>query len=210
MVVEGTKEELVEGFRVQSILEAALRVIASRGPAGATMQGIADEAGIAKGTIYLYFKSREELLEKAAEASFTELLGRLEAALAEPGTLRERLREVLRTKIEFFDDRQEFLRVYISMRNPEGACAADDRQRRANRPQYHRYLEQLTRFLAGAMASGEARSMDPSRVALVVAEGTSAILLRRLSESPPPSCEEEVDWLADLLLGGLAAPGAAS
>ena len=56
-----SKEELVEGFRVQTIQEAALRVVSRRGLAAATMQEIAAEAGVAKGTIYLYFKSKEDV-----------------------------------------------------------------------------------------------------------------------------------------------------
>jgi len=205
-----TKQALVEEFRVQSILDAALRVIARNGPVGATMQAIADEAGVAKGTIYLYFRNREVLLEKTAEACFSQLLDRLEAALAEPGPLRLRLREAVRTKVEFFDANQEFLRVYMSMRYPEGICAADARRRRASRPHYTRYVERLTAFLAGAMERGEARRMDPSRAALLLAEGTSAILLRRLSESPPPPCEQDVEWICGLVLEGLAADGAVS
>ena len=59
-----TKQAVVEEFRVQEILEATLRVITRSGISGATMQQIADDAGIAKGTIYLYFKNRDELIER--------------------------------------------------------------------------------------------------------------------------------------------------
>ncbi len=48
-----SKEEVVQEFRVQSLQEAAMRVIARKGMAAATMAEIAKEAGVAKGTIYL-------------------------------------------------------------------------------------------------------------------------------------------------------------
>ncbi len=45
------------------ILEAALRVIGQKGIAGTKINDIAEEAGIGKGTIYLYFKNKEEILK---------------------------------------------------------------------------------------------------------------------------------------------------
>ena len=52
-----TREAVLERFRVESITEGALRAIARKG-AAVTMQDIADESGISKGTLYLYFKDR--------------------------------------------------------------------------------------------------------------------------------------------------------
>ncbi len=51
-----TKEALVEQYRRDTIECAAQRVIARRGLAGASMAAIAEEAGVAKGTLYLYFE----------------------------------------------------------------------------------------------------------------------------------------------------------
>ena len=64
-----SKEEVVQEFRIQSIQDATMRVIARKGMAAATMQEIADEAGVAKGTIYLYFRDRDELVEKTFETA---------------------------------------------------------------------------------------------------------------------------------------------
>ncbi|MFN2240363.1 MAG: TetR/AcrR family transcriptional regulator, partial [Thermoanaerobaculia bacterium] len=55
MVKTSAKEKIVEEFRSESIQDAAIRVIARKGIAGASMNEIAEEAGISKGTIYLYF-----------------------------------------------------------------------------------------------------------------------------------------------------------
>lgn len=178
-------------------------MIARRGLPGASMQAIADEAGVAKGTIYLYFKDRDDLLEQAASGAFTELLARLKDVLDAPRPLADSLRALVRTKIEFFDANQEFLRVYMATRYPDGH-AEEHRHRRRRRPQYARYLELLTAHLAGAIRRREMKPMDPARVALLLAEGVSAVLLRRLSEAPRPAVED-VDWIVELLLNGLSA-----
>lgn len=197
-----SKQDLVESFRRETIEGAALRVIARDGLAGATMQAIAAQAGVAKGTLYLYYRNRDELIERAAAAAFTELVARLQAVLAQPRPLPACLRELVRTKIEFFDAHQEFFRVYMATRHPEQQSESA-RHRRGRRPQYARYLELLTEFFAEGMRAGEIRSVDPARLALFFAEGVAGLLLRRLSEAPPPA-EQEVDWLVTLLLHGLA------
>jgi AcrR family transcriptional regulator len=200
MTVE-SKEEVVEEFRQRTILAAAMRVIARRGPSAVTMQQIAAEAGIAKGTIYLYYSNRDELMEKASDFAFSELLSRIEAVIAKKSPLKETLRALVSTKIAFFDENQEFLRVYIATRHPEAACASDARKRHS-RPQYRRYQELLAQALEAAMERGEARRMDATRLATFFMEGTSAILLRRLESKAPPA-DDDVDWIVGLMLNGL-------
>ena len=195
------KSALVESFRREAIQRAARTVIARRGLRGASMQAIADAAGVAKGTLYLYFKDRDELIERSAEDAFSELLARLEAVLAEKRPLREGLRELIATKVEFFDRNQDFLRVYVATRYPEEPIKEAGHRRRG-RPQYARYLERLAAFLEAAVARREMKRMDSARVALFLAEGVSAILLRRLGAGGPAAAED-VDWMVELMLNGM-------
>jgi AcrR family transcriptional regulator len=169
------------------------------------MQQIADEAHIAKGTIYLYFSSREELIERLVTEAFTGLVDRLQAQLQEAGSTVERLRRLIRTQLEFFEENRQVLSVYMALRHGdlEAACANGGR-RRHERPQYQRYLAMLTAFLEEAMRRNEIRRVDAKRVAFFVSEGLSSLLMRRLAEKPPP-IDAEVEWISGLLLDGLAA-----
>lgn len=196
-----SKETLVEEFRRDSILGAAMSVIARKGVSGATMQDIADEARIAKGTIYLYFPSREELVEKAGDYAFSELLASAERILGEPRPIEERLRGLTGESIGFFDKNQEFLRVLVSMRYGDD-CGAQARRRRRSKPHYQRYLDVLAEALSRAMRDGEIKKGDPSRLAAFFAEGLSAILMKRLSGDLLPA-EQEGHWIVDLMLNGV-------
>ena len=69
-----TKRELVEEFRRDAMLKATRHLIARHGLAGASMQAIADEAGVAKGTLYLYIEDRDDLIEQAVGRVFDELV----------------------------------------------------------------------------------------------------------------------------------------
>src|SRR5437868_7447842 len=67
------------------ILDAAVRVFAERGFFGATVAEIARAAGVADGTIYLYFKSKDDALWRRFNERITELLAEPRAAPAQAG-----------------------------------------------------------------------------------------------------------------------------
>src|SRR5258705_5079565 len=118
-----SKEEVVQEYRIQSIQEATMRVIARKGMAAATMQEIAEEAGVAKGTIYLYFRDREELVEKTFETTIGELHKRLDVAVETSGTFEQRLPAIITAQLGFFNDEPEVFRLYHSLRMPDVTTA---------------------------------------------------------------------------------------
>src|ERR1700743_3546365 len=146
-----SKKELVHDYRVHSIQDAAIRVIARKGMSAATMADIAKEAGVAKGTIYLYFRDRDELVEKTFERAMTELHKRIDASLAGDLPFAERLRQLLTAKMEFFRENREFFRLYLSLRYPEGSPAQQRRQKRTCQPQYRARVAQFATLLEKAM-----------------------------------------------------------
>ena len=77
--------------RTAQIIEAATTVFAEKGFDGATMADIADQAGINKATIYLYFDSKDALIQSIAAQIFAQELVDLQAAAASPGAATERL-----------------------------------------------------------------------------------------------------------------------
>src|SRR5437667_8428699 len=56
-----TKQEVVSEFRCGTILEAARKIFAKKGYEAATVDDVAEAAGVAKGTLYLYFRSKREI-----------------------------------------------------------------------------------------------------------------------------------------------------
>jgi len=84
--------------RPQEILDAALSVFAEKGFAAARMDDVAQRAGVTKGTIYLYFSSKEELFKSLVRAAIGGTLEQVTAyAGAYEGSARELLVSVLRT-----------------------------------------------------------------------------------------------------------------
>lgn len=71
--------------RRQAILDAALTVFAERGYEAARLDDMAAKAGVAKGTLYLYFKDKEALFEALVRGAVSPILGQASAAAAMPG-----------------------------------------------------------------------------------------------------------------------------
>src|SRR5512147_2903584 len=98
--VRGEKGERDKGDKRERILSSALKVFAQKGFFGAKVSDIADAAGVADGTIYLYFKSKDDLLislfEEQMERVNVELTRAMDGADAAP----EKLRRFIRAYME--------------------------------------------------------------------------------------------------------------
>src|SRR6187455_1533910 len=79
-----------------TILRAAIDVFAERGYFGAQVADVARAAGVAAGTVYLYFKSKDDLLVSIFERSMREGLTDSRAAVADLPDPPERLRRLAR------------------------------------------------------------------------------------------------------------------
>lgn len=198
-----SKEEVVQEFRIQSIQDAAMRVIARKGMAAATMQEIADEAGVAKGTIYLYFRDRDELVEKTFDTAITQLIAKVEQAMDSEPTLEKKIRAAMSAKLAFFRENREFFRLYASLRFPEGDAHQQRRHKRTCEPRYRGNVTRFAEILTEAMQRGEIRKFDPQRLALFVIEGSNAIVIERVMEESSPSEAEDVEFLTQVIMGGI-------
>ncbi|MEP9355680.1 TetR/AcrR family transcriptional regulator [Xanthobacter sp. KR7-65] len=81
-----------KGERRREILAAALAVFAARGFAGSRLEDVARRAGVAKGTLYLYFADKEALFRGLIEDNISPVLEDADGLIALfPGTTRELL-----------------------------------------------------------------------------------------------------------------------
>lgn len=180
-----------------------MRVISRKGMAAATMQEIADEAGVAKGTIYLYFRDRDELVEKTFESAITTLMRQIDAAIEQEIPLEEKIRAIMAAHLSFFGQNREFFRLYLSLRMPEGSAVRQRRHKQHCQPQYRARAQKFADALEAAMQRGEIRRVNPYKLAIFIIEGSTAIILERLNEDAPPDEQTDLDLLTSLILDGI-------
>lgn len=127
--------------RRQQILDAAQRTLLQRGLQATTVADVADEAGVAKGTVYLYFESKSELLaalraryldevvlaaDPTPEAPASRRLRDLVVGLFDAGTAQRALHQLLFHEAGFSeDDAFAALRSHVRMVIEDGVRAGE-------------------------------------------------------------------------------------
>ncbi len=86
--------------KYQRILDAAIAVIAEKGFFTARVSDIAKRADVADGTVYLYFKSKEEILMKAINAAFDTFMRNARIELAKIASPEQQLRRLAYLHLE--------------------------------------------------------------------------------------------------------------
>jgi AcrR family transcriptional regulator len=169
--------------RREAILSAALDEFSTRGFEAARLDDVAKRAGIAKGTIYLYFRDKESLFQELVRAMLAPLIGGIEAMGEVDGPasmLAERfvdlfVREVYETR------RKDVIRLMIS----EGR-----RFPKLAEFYYHEVLSRIIEAVRGLLTRAAARGEVPEAVIefpqLIVAPGLVAIIWSGLFERYEP------------------------
>jgi AcrR family transcriptional regulator len=197
-----SKDDVVSAFRRDQILTAAHAVFASRGFKEATVGDIADAAGIAKGTLYLYFKSKDEIYWAALNRGLDGLHALTTASLERVDHPREKLRAFIETKVRFFDEDREFFSIYFAEFGNVSPHHVP-----AQKPFLDRYMEQvamLDLMLQQSAAAGLVRASVLNGLGYSIMALTASVIARRLRGWSHSSLEEDVTSAVDLLWKGLA------
>jgi AcrR family transcriptional regulator len=152
------------------ILEAATRLFARYGFRRTAIEDIAREAGVAKGTVYLYFDSKDAVYLAVQARDAAEVLARSDKALAAPGSFRDRLLALLDAKFGLF-----FERYGTSEHAAELKALITTIGREAMRTLNSEYRQRFVALLEGAEAAGEidlrAAGLSPESVAQMATAG---------------------------------------
>lgn len=197
----GTWQNTLREKRQEAILAAAAEVIARKGYQRATVKEIADAAGIAPGTIYLYFEDKRDLLLSIAE-QVVELMPKEVPAQATPAEVRTFIQSVLRQQLRLVEEYRPFYQAMI-------AEAWTDETLRS---QYvGRVLTPILRiiksFLRSGIEAGEVRPLDAQIVSRAIL-GTIGLFamtadIQSEDEAPSPGVEHMLEELTDFLLFGV-------
>ena len=98
--------------KYHQILDAAIRVFADQGFYQSTVAQIAKEAGVADGTIYLYFKNKDDILVQFYEYKTRQIFERFRDAVAQPDTAEDKLRWLIRVHLQEFQNDRNMAIVY--------------------------------------------------------------------------------------------------
>jgi TetR/AcrR family fatty acid metabolism transcriptional regulator len=177
----------------ERILDAAVRVFAQEGFYNAKVSQIAHAAGVADGTIYLYFKSKDDLLISLFEDRMERINADLRAALSSAPDAAEKLRRVIRRHVELVETNRPMAEVIcVELRQSSKFI-----KEYAN-PKFAEYLRLIAGAVADGQAAGQVRAdVDPQIFARALFGALDEIVLAWLAKGPKTD-KGRVDpsWLA--------------
>jgi TetR/AcrR family transcriptional regulator, fatty acid metabolism regulator protein len=134
------------------ILDAAMRVFARQGFHHCRVSDIADEAGVAYGLVYHYFKSKDEVLNELFTERWSLLLAAIDEVDAQEVPARDKLRAVANFIVESYRHEPELMKVIIV----EVTRAANSFGR-THLPEIRRAYEKIAKIVADGQQRGEFR-----------------------------------------------------
>ncbi len=197
-----SKDELVRRFRTEEILSAAQDVISQRGIQGASLNRIAQAAGVAKGTIYLYFTNKDDLLCQVLEAWQGGLLQAIEEASSARGSPGERLKALVKAYLCFTEGHRDLLRICF-IEGFSGAGKKPSGLLRKLRAMHSRYEDIVARIIREGIHGGEFRPVNDRAAAALLLKMLCANNLPGLSENQPMAPEARVSELLDIYFHGV-------
>ena len=187
------------------ILSAAEGLFSKNGFFKTSMAEIAEAAQFAMGTLYKFFKSKEDIYISLVESKVEEMLQQLEEAVRNRQRAEDKIREVIRVKLAFADKNRDFFRIYVSEWSGfewTVKSAFGDRVWKW----YMAQIDLVANLIKEGTKAGAFRSVNPKDTALAL-HGmlNSTIYVWILQASPKESLVAKGEWLGHLFLGGLEA-----
>ena len=175
----------------EAILESAMALVAERGMLAVTMSQIAEDAGIARATLYKYFPDVEAVLLAWHEQHVHNHLAQLHELQDQHEAPDERLKAVMRgyARMSFHRQRHSTEELGVLLHRGDTVSAAEQ--------ELHGLLREL---VADALAGGTVRAdMDPDELAV--------FCLHALSAASSAPTQEAADRIADITMDALRPRG---
>lgn len=189
------------GDKRERILEAAVKVFARSGFHATRVSDVAKAAGVADGTIYLYFKSKEELLFSLFQDRIDKLLAFMRDELPKQPDAPAKLRAVIDMQLGLLEGERDLAEVITVILRQSNRLMKEFAA-----PHFNAYLDAIARIIAEGQASGAFRQdISPHIAARAIFGALDGITLTwALGRAEQGALGRAAGQLAEVLLRGLA------
>ena len=189
------------GDKRERILDAAVKVFAKKGFHATRVSEVAKAAGVADGTIYLYFKSKDEILVSLFEDRVAKLLAYMKAELPKAPTAAGKMRRVIELQLGLLEGERDLAEVITVIIRQSSKLMKEYAA-----PKFNAYLDSIAKVVESGQAAGEFRTdVSPSLVARATFGALDGIALTwALGKAEQGGLVRAAGQLAELVLRGLA------
>jgi AcrR family transcriptional regulator len=198
MRVSAEPTTLWQDFKRQSIIEAVIQLMCREGLPAVTMERVAQEVGIAKGTVYLHYRDKQALLDAVKDSALAPMIDRLDQVFDSAADPLRKLESYSLRYLSYFDERRDLFRILIYDR--EVTRASGQRFRGDRR----RHLVQRTaQVIRDGVESGVFRDIDADKAAAMFVEANFAIMNQRLLGGSSTPVEDDAQLISGIFLRGI-------
>ena len=189
---------------VRYILDVAGRMFAKRGFFKVTMKEIAERAEFALGTVYSFFKGKQNLYQQVIEQKVDELVEAVSNAMACEASPVLIIKGFIEAKLRFFFENLDFVRLYlVEMHGPP--LHGERAMSLALQNKYRAVLASVSRAIERGMSDGTFAQASPKALTTALDGQTSAIVFSWLRDISPDSPEKEIQAAEHIFLNGALA-----
>ena len=189
------KQRVVAEFRRSEILAAAAKVFATKGFVATRMDDIAKAARLAKGTLYLYFQSKDAIYQATVQQAVTKLAALTEERVRNESGIAGKLAAFISVRIAFWNDQQQLYRIILSINRQE-------QHRKRSIAWQKEVVLYLQSMFADAAKAGEIPDQDFLAAAWTTIDAIRGVNERR-AYSKVRSTEDDTKFLTAFLLRAL-------
>ena len=191
--------------RRNQILEAAMAVFARQGFEQARMDDIAQEVGLSKGALYLYFKSKDAIISAILQFFFSAAMKKLQGFLESEET--PSVREQLLRLNQYYVGEMKWMVSMLPISFQFYAVAARQKTVRQFLKRYFKdYREVLAALIQRGIDRGEFRPFHAEDVAIAITALYEGLALLWMVDPDATTWEQTGERSLLLLLDGLAVP----
>lgn len=186
----------------QLILDAARKIISLKGFAGARISDIVAKAGLAQGTFYLYFKSKQEVVSALAEQLTASQTERIMAFENIGPTMRreefiEKIYSVFDSYMQFFKQNADIMRVLA------GEISNDPKQHSVFRSIIERVEKAFVHFFTVAHNSGILKDFDYKSISQMAIMAVMQFFFSTITKAEDFPSSEKIKEFVDMCLFGI-------
>ena len=200
--LKATKKEIVTAFRTREILAAARSLLEQRGPEAMTMEEIAAAAGVAKGTVYLYFQSKDHLIQALIARVGENLIQDVEASLQAPGTPPEKLIRMVSVLLEYLNRGRLLFPIYARELLQKEQASREGFRRRYQELE-EQFVALVTRLFAEGIAAGHFIPANPRLLTFLIRGLIRATGYYQKAEGQADAAKEALPVILTLISSGL-------
>ncbi len=186
----------------EEILLAAQKVFAAKGFFPTTMSDIAREAEFGTGTLYKYFKSKEELYFTLIDKKVEEINGLVKAELSQKTSAVERIKKVLDLQFEFFERNRDFFRIYTSERSRFEWTVKDELGKGLHQKMVA-YIHLLAEVMKQGIEGGEFRPLNPLDLAHALVGIVNSFIFEWMTSRESYPLISKLDTVLEIFLDGV-------